>query len=361
MDKKDCDQMPNDPCVSVIIPTYNRAELIVPAIQSVLDQTFKDIEIIVIDDGSTDLTQSVIAPLRDKVQYIKTENKGPAHARNVGMKAASGKYIAFLDSDDLFLSHKLELEVSFIETHPEVGIVATEVSSLIGNAIAEEYHLRSFHGIYQSKGWSYEDIYPVHGQFKCEVLAVPVPYYIGSIFRYVLQGPILMSNTILFPKEILQTVGYQNEAYRFAEEYELIVRICKHYHAAFLNVPTYLYRYHDDQISMVRNPKKREKALIQIETEKVLLQAVLDWGYGDPKYYEENKDWLNQRIAEIYHCIGEMWLEIGDPNKARANFKRGCSFDPSWPQNLQTWRFSYLPGIIRRGIRGVSRRMGIKK
>jgi glycosyltransferase involved in cell wall biosynthesis len=347
--------------VSVIIPTYNRAGFISDAVQSVINQTYKNIEIIVVDDGSTDSTKSSVEPFRDKIHYIVTENKGQAHARNTGMKAATGHYIAFLDSDDTYLPYKLELQVSFMEAHPEVGIVATEVSSLIDNEIAEENHLRSFHCIYHRKGWSYEDIYPVRGLFHCETLARLVPYYIGSIFRHVLQGPLLMSNTILFPRELLQSVGYQNEAYHLAEEYELIVRICKHYYAAFLNIPTYIYRYHDNQISMVGNPTTRERVLTQIGIEKVFLQAVLDWGYDDKKYYDENKDWLNRRISELYHCIGKMWLEIGEAGKARENFSKGHSFDPSWRHNLQMLRFSYLPSLIRRGIKGVARRVKAMK
>jgi len=352
--------MSTESIVSVIIPTYNRAGFISDAIQSVLDQTYNNIEIIVVDDGSTDSTKDVLNQFMNKIHYYRTENKGPAHARNIGMKAASGKYIAFLDSDDLYLPWKLTLQVAFMEAHPEVGLVATEASSLIGDTIAEEYHLRSFHGIYNRKGWSYEDVYPVRGLFYCKAFANPVPYYIGNIFSYVLQGPLLISTTILFPRELLQSVGYQNESYRLAEEYELIVRICKHYNVAFLNIPTYLYRYHDNQISMVSNPRIRRKILTEIEIEKAFLQAVLDWGYGDKKYYAENKDWLNHRIAELYNCIGEKWLEIGEASKARDNFRKGHSYDPSWSKNIQYLRFSYLPNIIRRGIRKAFRQLKAK-
>lgn len=340
--------MTNSPSVSVIIPTYNSAKFVVGTINSVLSQTLKDIEIIVVDDGSTDNTQSVIEPIREKIQYIRTDNKGPAHARNVGMKAAMGKYVAFLDADDLYLPHKLELEVSFIEAHPEVKIVATEVSSLIGDTVAEEYHLRSYHGIYRRKGWTYEDVFPIHGKFTCKAVSTPIPFYIGDIFRYVLQGPMLMSNTILFPREILQTVGYFNEAYRLADEYELIVRICKHYQAAFLNIPTYLYLYHDNQISMVGSQKNRERKLTQIEIEKAFLETVLDWGYGDKKYYRENKDWLNHRIAELYHCIGGEWLDIGEAKKARECFSKGLHFDTAYIKNRYYWYISFLPHNIKR-------------
>jgi len=114
------------PLVSVIIPTYNRDKFIGEAIQSVLDQTFRDFEILVIDDGSTDETAGVIKSfLDDRVRYIYQANQGRSHARNHGLKKAAGLYIAFLDSDDLYLPGKVELQVAYLDSNPEVGMVYT--------------------------------------------------------------------------------------------------------------------------------------------------------------------------------------------------------------------------------------------
>ena len=93
---------------SIIIPTYNRAHLIVATINTVLAQTFTDYELLIIDDGSTDNTTAIITTLNSpKINYIKTENYGVAHARNTGIKAAKGQYIGFLDSDDSMETHHL--------------------------------------------------------------------------------------------------------------------------------------------------------------------------------------------------------------------------------------------------------------
>jgi len=115
------------PTVSVIIPTYNRAHLIRRAIQSVLDQTFQDFEIIVVDDGSIDSTEQVIRGFNDlRIQYIRQEeNRGGAAARNIGIDASRGKYVSFLDSDDEWLPRKLELETVILDSNEDFGICST--------------------------------------------------------------------------------------------------------------------------------------------------------------------------------------------------------------------------------------------
>ena len=106
--------------VSVIIPTYNRAEYVTHAIDSVLAQTYTDYEIIVVDDGSADNTKDVLLPYMDRIRYIYQENAGLSAARNTGIKAAKGDWIAFLDSDDEWLPGKLAVQMRAVERHPQL-------------------------------------------------------------------------------------------------------------------------------------------------------------------------------------------------------------------------------------------------
>jgi hypothetical protein len=205
--------------------------------------------------------------------------------------------------------------------------------------------------------WAYKDVFQSHGNFICATFNKPMPYYIGNIFRYVLLGPIVVSTTILFARDILEKVGYQNEDYRLAEEYEMIVRICKKYSVGFLDYPTYLYRYHGDQISRANQTWTRKRALIWIEIEKVMLHTLLDWGIGDRSYYQNNSDWLNARAAELYHCIGSMWMEYGNIEEARKCFKQGLSYDSNWKPNQQYLLISFFPALVRRIYFGIINRI----
>jgi len=111
------------PRVSVIIPTYNAGPSICQAVDSVLDQTFADYEIIVIDDGSTDDTRERLEPYSGRIRYIYQENRERSAARNNGIRCARGEYSAFLDADDYWLPDKLAKQVALLDTHPELGLV----------------------------------------------------------------------------------------------------------------------------------------------------------------------------------------------------------------------------------------------
>ncbi len=110
------------PRVSIVIATFNRAHLVVQAIESALAQTYPDFEIIIVDDGSTDTTREVVAQIDDpRLRYVYQTNAGLAAARNTGITHAQGEYVTFLDDDDLFLPHKLAVQVAVMDQSPEIG------------------------------------------------------------------------------------------------------------------------------------------------------------------------------------------------------------------------------------------------
>ena len=111
--------------VSIIIPSFNSAHFVVDAVESVLKQTVHSTEIIVIDDGSTDDTQARLAPRRDRITVIHQNNAGLSGARNTGLRAASGEWVAFLDADDAWHPRKLELQLKALQSQPGPGLIAT--------------------------------------------------------------------------------------------------------------------------------------------------------------------------------------------------------------------------------------------
>jgi glycosyltransferase involved in cell wall biosynthesis len=121
------------PTVSVIIPTYQSAKYVSGAIESVLAQTYRDFELIVVDDGSTDETSAVLQPYRDSINVIQQNNQGLSTARNTGIRHAQGQFLAFLDSDDLWFPQKLEKQMALFTSNDHIGLVFSDVEYFEGS------------------------------------------------------------------------------------------------------------------------------------------------------------------------------------------------------------------------------------
>lgn len=198
--------MDTEPTVSVIIPTYNRAHLITRAIRSVLNQTYHDFELIVVDDGSTDNTEEIVNGFNDpRIKYIRHDkNKRVAAARNTGIKAARGSYIAFQDSDDEWLPTKLEKQLqAFKNASPEVGVVYSGIWRIEGNK-------RKHIGYHDKKGKE-EDL--CHNLLK-------------KSFIYV--------QSAIIKKECFAKAGMFDEDMSVAEDWEFWIRISKYYHFKYV-------------------------------------------------------------------------------------------------------------------------------
>jgi glycosyltransferase involved in cell wall biosynthesis len=128
------------PRVSIIIPTYNCAGYLGRAIDSVCAQTYKDYEILVVDDGSTDNTRDVAMQYGRKLRYLYQQNRGVSAARNHAISKASGELLAYLDADDMWYSEKLERQVAFLDAHQECGMLHSEISVI--NEQDEILHVR---------------------------------------------------------------------------------------------------------------------------------------------------------------------------------------------------------------------------
>lgn len=199
------------PRVSVIIPTYNRSRSIESAIQSVLVQTYQDLEVIVVDDGSTDETRDLIFALMkedQRIQYLKHDtNRGAQAARNTGIRAAQGDWIAFLDSDDRWLPYSLESRLAAADREG-VQVVHSECY-----VIQEDGNLKLF-GVPPLMGWIYH-----------QVLAHP--------------GPVFPA--LLVTKEAIEKIGYLDERIRSWQEWDTTIRLAKHYSFGFVPEPTFVY------------------------------------------------------------------------------------------------------------------------
>jgi glycosyltransferase involved in cell wall biosynthesis len=151
----------SDPLISCIVPVYNGATYLAEAIDSIFAQSYTPVEVLVVDDGSTDATPEVIAGYGDRIRSLRQENAGPAAARNRGLAAARGELIAFLDADDLWHPDKLRRQLDRLRTRSEVGISLTMIQNFWIEALSHEAERRR----------GRKETLPVPGYVSCCMLA----------------------------------------------------------------------------------------------------------------------------------------------------------------------------------------------
>jgi len=228
------------PQVSVIIPTYNRGWIIKEAIDSVLAQDYTEFELIVVDDGSTDHTSDVLDSYGDDIKVLFQKNKGVSAARNLGIAEASGKFIAFLDSDDLWLPQKLALQIEFINQTPDALICQTE-----------EVWIRNGLRVNPKKRHKKPS---------------------GMIFKPSLELCLVSPSAVMIQRSLLDRVGGFDETLPACEDYDLWLRISCRFPVHLIDAALIIKRGgHDDQLSRGAGLDKfRIKAI-----EKIIKSGIL--------------------------------------------------------------------------------------
>lgn len=202
--------MQQDSLISVVIPTYNREQYIERAVKSVLQQTYSNLELIIVDDGSTDRTEDIVAAMSDsRIRYVRqATNQGASAARNKGVECANGELVAFQDSDDCWYQDKLSMQMEYWEAHPDCSL-----------------------------------IYSAYVLHRIDGETVRVPYagtwgnLEGDIFSTLLVNNTVGTPTMLFKKSCFMELGGFNENMECLEDWELALRFAERYRIGFVEQP----------------------------------------------------------------------------------------------------------------------------
>jgi len=190
----------SQPAVSVILPVYNGEKYLPFAIESVLSQTLQDLELIVVDDGSTDSTPAIARSYGDRVRYVQQENRGTAGAFNNGLRLAAGKYISWLSHDDVFLPEKLAQQVAVLDKSSGPAVCYTDI-----------------------------EIIDAAGEIVTELRLPEYPQ--GKALRHVLtSGPIGMASySICYDRRCIEAVGFYSEYWRYTQDAEMLARLARRF------------------------------------------------------------------------------------------------------------------------------------
>jgi glycosyltransferase involved in cell wall biosynthesis len=282
--------MNSDIKVSVVIPTYNREKTISYCLKSVLAQTYPVHEIIIVDDGSKDNTVAIVKTFDDsRIKLIQLPcNQGAQAARNAGIRAATGDYIAFLDSDDTWLPEKLEIQIK------EIG-------------------KRSHPCIVYGDAW-------VFIEEKNEKKLFNVPKLEGNVYEQLLDGPGPLFQCILAPRESFEKINYLDEKVPSYQEWDTSIALSRYYEFVFIDQPLFTYYLHSGEtISKNRVGEAR------------------GWEYIVKKYEHEIKRHLGRKsLAKHFYIIGSFYHKAGRFDVARKYFFKAYMNEPANLKKLLT-------------------------
>jgi glycosyltransferase involved in cell wall biosynthesis len=338
--------------VSVIVPTYNRAGIVRAAIDSVLRQTYANVEVIVVDDGSTDDTRQVVEGYGAPVRYLHQRNGGVSAARNFGFAHARGEFVALLDSDDQFLPWKLDAQVRMLREHPDVGMVWTDMTAIDEHgSIVQDRYLRTYYDAHALA--RLEEVFtpggPLEGIFPdAPASAKTAPVYRGDIFSQMLLGNLVHTSTVLLRRSRLREVGgFDTSLVHSGEDYEFHLRTCSYGPVALIDAPSLLYRIGAaDQLTAPHLATYRSRNN---------LTTVLRWLERGRDRIRLSKSLLRFRLAQAYGWVGEAELEYGDRRLARENLWKSLRYEVIGNRAALLLVFAILPAAALPAARRLKR------
>jgi len=289
------------PQISVIIPTYNNARFIIEAVDSVLAQTYADFEIIVVDDGSSDNTQAVLAGYDGRLTYIYQENKGVAAARNRGSWAAQGNYLLFLDADDRIPANKLELQVPLLKANSHLGLVYS--------------------------GWQHID------ETGARVLGEVRPNKQGHVLKDLLRRSFYFPiATALVRRECFERVGGFDEALRTAEDTDLWIRIAAAGYAfGYVDQPLFQYRLLSGSLSRNVADHARDEF------------ARLAKFFANPRLPGDIQALKEEAYSTLQYEIATKYYEAGEVELAQEHLRKAIATYPPLSSN-EEWLLEWIAG-----------------
>lgn len=305
------------PVVSVLIPVYKGERFVARAIRSILEQSLLQTEVIIVNDGSPDASFEAIKPYLcdSRLKYLEQENAGVAAARNSALRVATGKYIGLCDQDDEWLPHKAEVQVAYLEAHPDFAMVHGDV-----NYIDESGNLL-----------------PHDAYFPSAVS--------GDCFPRMFMGNPVMAVAALFRRSVIDEVGGFDPEIKYADDYDLWLRIAVNHKIGFIDEPLARYRLHE-------NNNSHDQIAIREFTLQVLRKIERQHPEACARIAPEER---RRRYSNLYERMAEYVRAESQPIAALAYAARAvlydpvrvtCSAVPANVRNLVAWYWARLKRTI---------------
>lgn len=302
------------PKITVLMSVYNGEKYLREAIDSILNQTFTDFEFLIVSDGSTDGTAEILQSYHDpRIKIINNEkNRGLTKSLNKGLGMAKGEYIARMDADDISLPNRFEEQLKYLERYPETVVLGTSIYVINGA-----------------------------GKLLMKEIAPSDPS------KILLNNNAFTHGSVIFKKAVVDELGYYNELFRYSQDYELWLKIAKHYKVSNLTRPLYTRRFHEENIRLANV----EQAMLyhflaqKLNKNKLtadMLDKIKKGGVSELYPY------LNTQEKAIFHkTLGHKYAKSNNLWLARAEYKKVFKVSPfDMRNNLHIFLSFFGSGVI---------------
>ncbi|MEK6798177.1 MAG: glycosyltransferase family 2 protein [Planctomycetota bacterium] len=297
------------PTVSIVVPTYNRAGLLPRALDSIVRQTIDCWEIIVVDDGSSDETPNAVSPyaksLGKRFTCLRQDNQGASSARNRGIDAARGDYVAFLDSDDEFLPDKLQRQLELFRKEPSLGFVYSDFAFV-------DLEGRRTDSVFRSK-------FPRALEAPTIEIAPRLHVCTGSLFDTLIRGYFIATIVGMVRRDVLGDCVRFAPMSSYAEEWLFYLQVARRCRAGFVDEPLSLHHF-------LAHSLTRESRRTNTLGKKKLLYTILD---AFPDMTSAQRDGLRRQLAATLRQVGLDALRTDDPRSAALAFAKSFAASPN--------------------------------
>ena len=323
----DGNQFYQAPLVSIVIPSFNNADFLPECVRSCLAQSYNNIEIIVIDDGSTDNTIEVLKPFKNQIVYHYQKNTGLAGARNTGHDLSRGKYIAWLDADDVAHPDRIMLQAFYMEKHEDTVLVCSNFSAFDEMGKNYDEYATQYYSQLQGTGGVGEILPEIEKiDFKnyygvdCKIPLVNV--FSGDGRHKLIWGNFIHPPTVMIDRTACRKSGKLKKGIPTQEDWEFFFRISKYGKIAWIDYPLIRYRIHSQQMSSSSNAVINAKGIVLVFED--MLKKEKD-------YSKDNERMVRIKLGEFCAGAAYILIEAGKKSEAVTYMKKSLRCGPlSW-------------------------------
>lgn len=337
--------------VSVVIPTYNCAQYLRAAVDSVLAQHHKDFEVIVVDDGSTDGTEEALADYQGKLRYVRTDNAGVAAARNRGLTEAAGDFVAFLDADDWWDPWKLTVQLAALAAFPEAGLVFSDfsVSDLTGRQIIERGLRWKYGVVSDAENTPWTNVFSESKRISWTIgqgNTSSADAYHGRVGSWLFRGNMINTSSVLLRRDVINQIGTFDRGLTTEEDYDYWLRVARCCSMIFVDEPLLNFRRRPGQLT---EADQIERILGNVATVLTRASTCLDG--------ELDQADINNRIAGIHRELCIVKLRQSNQAEARRQIEYSLQYAPKSRRAKVLRVLAHMPAGLLPGIEKLWRKI----